>query len=178
MLTESFDVQVSHPIDNTTDNGTAKSFIEKVLSLEAKTEVTSIVPMGFDEDNPNNDFTDPLLDNEKTHEHQEDAFKADVALNDDIAEANAEVVFAEMIELLAKRKRGAPKKGPHQCQNCGKVFQFLSRFKCHFQQYHGEKNLICPKDGCISSFAQAKHFKEHLKVVHKMNKNEIASIID
>lgn len=205
MVTESFDVHLSHPIDNTTDNEAAESFVEEGLSLEANSEVTSIVPIDFDEaghaashvpfvaineeiidestnksvDRPNNNFIDPLIDDEYTayssknaKEYEGDAINDDDSLNDDM-EVSTQVVYAEPIERPPKKKRGAPTKGPHQCPSCGNVFRFLSRFKNHFQQYHGERNLICPKDGCKSTFAQAKNFKEHLKEVHKMKKNEI-----
>lgn len=72
----------------------------------------------------------------------------------------------DVVEVPIKRSRGAPKKGPFLCDVCSREEQHFSRLKAHIKQAHGQRDLLCPFDGCTSAFALQKYFNEHLKHVH------------
>lgn len=66
----------------------------------------------------------------------------------------------------AKRKKGRPKsQEPHQCDVCGKQYEYASLLKVHARTHLVDKGHNCPI--CMKSFARLDHYKQHINNVHK-----------
>lgn len=66
----------------------------------------------------------------------------------------------------AKRKKGRPKsQEPHQCDTCGKQYEYASLLKVHARTHLIDKGHNCPI--CMKSFARLDHYKQHINNVHK-----------
>lgn len=69
---------------------------------------------------------------------------------------------------LKSGKKGRPKsEGSHECQYCGKEYQFASLLKVHVRTHLVNKGYNCPVESCQKSFARADHYKQHINNVHK-----------
>lgn len=69
---------------------------------------------------------------------------------------------------LKKGKKGRPKsEESHECEHCGKEYQFASLLKVHVRTHLVNKGYNCPVEGCQKSFARADHYKQHINNVHK-----------
>lgn len=65
-----------------------------------------------------------------------------------------------------KRKKGRPKsQEPHQCDVCGKQYEYASLLKVHARTHLVDKGHNCPI--CMKSFARLDHYKQHINNVHK-----------
>lgn len=66
----------------------------------------------------------------------------------------------------SKRKKGRPKsQEPHQCDTCGKQYEYASLLKVHTRTHLIDKGHNCPV--CKKSFARLDHYKQHINNVHK-----------